>query len=193
MIDERTEQLINRRLDGELREGETLELDKALIRSPEARAMDEELQAIDVWAGQTLHTLLDEPRLSPEQLRSITTKPRRNWHRLAQYGLSAAAAVLFLIASAPLLPRAKLPSGTQSPVPGHDPYVASAVPTSPQILISNPNAEPSDLAGVVTGPREYQKQIDQDVIGVFDPDTQSVYLLELETAHNRVRSMRANY
>ena len=41
-MDERTEQLINRRLDGEITEEESLELDKRLIRSPEARAYLEE-------------------------------------------------------------------------------------------------------------------------------------------------------
>ena len=47
MIDERTELLINRRLDGELGEDEALELNKRLIRSPEARRLLEEYSRIE--------------------------------------------------------------------------------------------------------------------------------------------------
>jgi len=67
MLDERTERLINRRLDGEITEEESLELDKQLIRSPEARAYLEDLQRQDVLAGQALRATLapDEAQSSP--------------------------------------------------------------------------------------------------------------------------------
>ena len=54
MIDERLERLINRKLDGELSEAESLELDKLLIRSPEGRAMLEE-QGSNFSGGQRQH------------------------------------------------------------------------------------------------------------------------------------------
>ena len=54
MTDERTERLITRKLDGELTEAESLELDKALVRSPEARSLLEDYERTD--AGRYLKT-----------------------------------------------------------------------------------------------------------------------------------------
>lgn len=52
--DERIEHLINRKLDGELTEDERLELDRALIRSPEHRRMLEESESVDSLCAEVL-------------------------------------------------------------------------------------------------------------------------------------------
>ncbi|MCP4248009.1 MAG: hypothetical protein GY778_13255 [bacterium] len=53
-VNSRIEQLIVRRLDGELTDVERLELDRALIRDPNARRLLQESERIDVLAGASL-------------------------------------------------------------------------------------------------------------------------------------------
>src|SRR5689334_19423082 len=102
MIDERTEQLINRRLDGELLPGEQLELDKCLIRCPEARAMLEDYQCFDVLARESLHAVSSVSSAKESLAQSV-------WHqRLAGVARTAiaAAVVLVVFSSTWLVPRA---------------------------------------------------------------------------------------
>lgn len=53
-LDESIERLINRKLDGELTEEEGLELDRALIRSPEHRRMFEASETIDAVCAELI-------------------------------------------------------------------------------------------------------------------------------------------
>ncbi len=56
--DEYIERLINRKLDGELTADEQLELDRALIRSPEHRALLEQLHYLDAECGDVMRERL---------------------------------------------------------------------------------------------------------------------------------------
>jgi len=58
MIDERTEHLISRKLDGELSEDEALELNKLLIRDPEARGLMEDYARMDRQVGEAVRAVL---------------------------------------------------------------------------------------------------------------------------------------
>lgn len=53
-VNARIEQLIVRRLDGELTDDERLELDRALMRDPKARRLLQESERIDALAGAAL-------------------------------------------------------------------------------------------------------------------------------------------
>lgn len=57
-VDKNIERLIVRRLDGALTEDEALQLDRALIRNPEARAMLEDYQRVDTLASAALADVL---------------------------------------------------------------------------------------------------------------------------------------
>ena len=59
-IDERTERLINRKLDGEITPDEELELNKILIRSPATRALLERSAGYDGLARAALREELGE-------------------------------------------------------------------------------------------------------------------------------------
>ncbi len=78
---ERIERLINRKLDGELTEDEQLELDRALIRSPEDRGLLEELLHIDSLCGAAVRDGCcadgGDAGFSTEVPRIGTVRPRR--------------------------------------------------------------------------------------------------------------------
>ncbi len=76
-IDERIERLINRRLDGELTEEEQLELNRELIRNPQANRLLEEYQQIDDLACVAMMKALDREETVPvlsKQLRPATQR-----------------------------------------------------------------------------------------------------------------------
>lgn len=58
-MDKRLEQLINRKLDEQLDDAESLELDKLLIRDPQAREYLAEAQRIDRIAAECLQEICD--------------------------------------------------------------------------------------------------------------------------------------
>jgi hypothetical protein len=193
MVDERTEQLITRRLDGELADGESLELDKALIRAPEVREALEQSQRIDSLASETLMALLGGP--DPDALKSaarVQVKARGDWRRFVHYAVGAAAAVLLVMAGAPWLLVSRNAS-TPFVVPARPRETATVVSAPPAIFVSDENPQEAAIARLIPGARERRERINQDVIGVMDPETQSVYLLELQTARDTVRRVRAHY
>lgn len=199
MIDERTEHLITRRLDGELAEGESLELDKQLIRSTEAREAFEETQRIEALAAATLHTLLHDKAPSIKPADRLPARPGGvPWTRRLLDGLiGVAAAVLLILIGSSLLPGtapqdrpgAEQPRGLQLADQLPSPPGPGPAPQYREYRVADPPA----AADLIAGPRWQHERIDREVIGVVDPETQSVYLLELQTARNTVSSLRANY
>ncbi len=174
MIDERTEQLINRRLDHELSEEEALELNKRLIRSPEARALLEEYERTDGLARETLRTWSLQAGVSgAERAAAEISTPHSRLSRIG-VGVRAAAAALLLVtmAGAPSFWKAAPPQprGRQTDAVANLLLPAPAPPASP----------------VVEGPRHETHQLHRDVIGVWDEETQSIYLLEMDQLAERV-------
>lgn len=76
-IDERIERLINRRLDGELTEEEQLELNRELIRNPEANRLLEEYQQIDELACVAMMKALDREETVPVLNKQLRSAPQR--------------------------------------------------------------------------------------------------------------------
>jgi len=57
-----------------------------------------------------------------------------------------------------------------------------------------PTAHPgTDWLAAVEGPRRRTDSIDRDVIGVFDQQSGSLYLLEFDGTRSSVEPVRANY
>ncbi len=169
-MDERTENLITRRLDGEITEAESLELDKALIRSPEARAYLEEQARISRLASRALETAIvarDEevvPSVAPPAWPARDSR----WQRYLR-SVVAVAAVFVLAAVVATLPVGK--SRTASPGTfGVDRGTGTAGRAE----------QPVDTVPVSEGawpglPHAGRHQ----VIGVYDDETGSLYLLEM--------------
>lgn len=187
MIDERTEHLISRRLDGELTPEESLELDKLLIRSPEARRAMEEADEIDALTVGTLRTLISHHEQS--QWQPAASAARRRGPRLLQYGVGLAAAVLFMMVSTPLLTGGREAGlrGTE----GRNLDRAGMLPVSP--LMPAAFEQDPAVTRLLSGPRQHRERIDEAIIGILDPETQNVYLLEIETARDTISRMTANY
>lgn len=76
-IDERVERLINRRLDGALTEEEQLELNRELIRNPEANRLLEEYQQIDELACVAMMKALDREETVPVLNKQLRPVPQR--------------------------------------------------------------------------------------------------------------------
>jgi len=187
MIDERTEQLITRRLDGELADGESLELDRELIRSPEARRAFEDAQRIDALTDETLTALLDagDSRNFHPTDGMVSHAARRITRRRLDGAIGVAAAVLLVMASTSVLPQFGGNSGpSQANVGNATPFIQPAVNQVPieSLVIDN-----------TAGPRRQRQRIDQDVIAVVDPETQTVYLLEIQRTRSSTDRLRADY
>lgn len=195
MIDERIELLINRRLDGDLAEDESLELDRELIRSPEARRVLEESQRIDALTVDTLDRLLDADEAP--HLRAadgvVSAAARRATRRRLDGAIGVAAAVLLVMASTSLLPqngqRRGSSGGTTAQVADTTGFVGPA---------AEPDAGPAAMPYPVVidntaGPRRQHQRIDQNVIAVVDPETQTVYVLEIERARDSTSRLRVDY
>jgi hypothetical protein len=192
MIDERTEQLITRRLDGQLAEGESLELDRELIRSPESRRAFEESQRIDALTAETLDALLDAGDSNHLQAADGVVSPaaRRATRRRLDGAIGVAAAVLLVMASTSLLPQVngrRGPGANTNAANLNQPAFPSGLDAPDQtmqypVVIDN-----------TAGPRRQHQRIDQDVIAVVDPETQTIYLLEIERARNSTSRLRVDY
>jgi hypothetical protein len=106
-LEERIERLIVRKLDGMLTEDEELELDRILIRSPEARRVYEDYRRIDDLASQSLASLFPESGKAgiggmpgiPHSMKGPSGRARsyrRVWWALTGLAAACLAALLYL-------------------------------------------------------------------------------------------------
>lgn len=174
MLDERIELLITRRLDGRLTESEALELNKALIRSPEARRFLEDCQRIDEVARTALCTATEYRPVA-----SASGSSRSILRSLRWFG-SAVAAVLLITVLA------------RSPLPERQVPLAGEHNTITAITVSAPVAE-AGLTSLIDGPRRENERLLRDVIGVLDPRTSNVYLLEMDRQQTVVTADTMNF
>src|SRR5690606_25534756 len=131
---------------------------------------------------------------------------RARWilRRFLDGAIGVAAAVLLIMVGTSILPANRSGLSNTTGASGSDefstrsntatiPEIASAVQAgSSSSTLLNQQTEPS-FATVIAGPRRLQERIDQEVIGIVDPETQSILLLEMRTARNTISRMRANY
>jgi anti-sigma factor RsiW len=168
-MDERTEQLISRRLDGEITEEESLELDKRLIRSPEARTYLEDQERINALAAESLRAALapgDTPL--PRKLESADWPARVGLWRRYLRPATAVAAVIVVAALVASLPFGRSQPSAVMPLTANNDPGASRQTAPPGITIP----VDSNWSGLPGAGRH-------EVIGVYDDDTQSLYLLEM--------------
>jgi len=190
MLDERTERLINRKLDGELAEGESLELDKRLIRSPEARALLEEQRRIDALAADSLQAVLSEPETATAWPGDPAARAhRRQTPRLYLQRGIAVAAVIVLAVLAATIPAGWLPN--ESPPPA----VVTAQRDSGALQQADLPAPSQGLAVSMAGhdSRHPSQRRRANLLGVFDEETQSLYLLEMNPRPGPDPLVRVNY
>lgn len=185
MIDERTEHLITRKLDGELADAESLELNKLLIRDPQARALLEEHARQEQRAGEAIRALVSvwaRGSMAAEVAAWVPSR-RRWWYSLAAISAVAAAFTLAVL----LWQRpAAAPDGEAMPT---DSLVSSGPPDAVEPL--HP-ADPGYMP-VVEHPRRETDNLEREVIGVWDRQSRSLYLLEADRTDLLVEPVRFNY
>ncbi len=171
--DDRLERLITRRLDGEMTEAESYELDKLVIRSREARQQLEAAQRQDDLVRSVLQELVsDAPAVVPsvERPRAPVYRIRvRRW----PLPLAVAAAVVFLIGGPAYLGQvaSKRPSLPAGGAASPEPVTVAGLPS-----VAAPVAGEIDPPEV---PHYRRRALDRDVFGVVGEDGKTVYLLEL--------------
>ena len=182
MLDECTEILINRRLDGELSPAESLELDKLLIRNPQARTLLDEYTRMDDVAGEVIRNTVAEParNIEPAECSSWTHSPLRWWR---SFGLISAVAACITLAFL-FSQRAMVNSA-----PSAGSFASADRSTSPDAVASGN----TDYVASLQGRRRETESVQRDVIGVWDQQSNSLYLLELNSARSLVEPVRANY
>jgi len=189
-MDERTEQLISRKIDGELTEPESLELDKILIRSPQARAMLEQQERIDALAGETLQAFLDTPTEADATF--VPCNPVAFGKRGLRYYLARSAAVAALVGLGVLT--ATFPTDWSA-----DPSEQNDAPVpnvQEQIAVRSDAAVPDDewTVPVNAGVMEYRPANQQrEILGVYDNEVQRFYLLEINRWPRSEPPVRMNF
>lgn len=179
------ERLISRRLDGELTEDEDLELDRELLRNPQAHRLMEEVRQMNELAGAALSqvigdrvTALDTPS-SPGRHETRRPLRHRPWRWLIPGAIAAALAALVI--PRPELGRVEPPVATTSePLMSHQPLAAQ-----PHPLMAQPQpGQRSDLFRNVHLPTT-RRDAGRDIFGVIGDDG-NIYWIEVD----RIRTIR---
>ncbi len=191
--DDHLERLINRKLDGELTEDDSLELDKCLIRDPAARQSLEESERID----RLSEALLDEICAVRDEVLLPATSRTVARRRMRWFGAipAAAAACVALFFMWPMF--SSSPQSSDRIVDGeHGELVL--LENDPQTALPDPAPRESEarLASYPDRPaklrplREHGTRL--DYYGVLDPETQKLYLLEVkhQTSTRRPNELR---
>ena len=179
------ERLISRRLDGELTEDENLELDRELLRNPQAHRLMEEVRQMNERAGAALSQVIGnrETALDPSSIpdRDETTRRLRHhpWRWLIPGAIAAALAALVI--PRPELGRVDPPVATTSaPSMSHQPLAAQ-----PHPLMAQPQpGQRGDLFRNVHLPTT-RRDAGRDIFGVVGDDG-NIYWIEVD----RVRTIR---
>lgn len=171
-VDERIERLIVRRLDGELTEEEALELDRELLRCPEARELFDEYQRIDRVAAEALGAAIENDAGKAAPL-AVVTAPRRKGYSKLWWGLPAAvAATLALIVT--LTPR---PSADwQMAETPRQPLVTQSLDTeSARVQPRLPGRSGVQQAGY--DPGSLDRAVNQDLLYIIGDDG-NIYVID---------------
>jgi anti-sigma factor RsiW len=188
-LEERIERLIVRKIDGMLTQDEELELDRILIRSPEARQVYEEYRRIDDLAAQSLASLFPEsgkagiggvpPIPRPVEASShLARRYHRAWWALTGLAAACLAALLYLNPShqGPARPIA----GTGLGSAGADSRGGNVGGSTSGFKKSSP-VVPVGFPGGVT-----DRHVDHEWIGVRDNDG-NIYWLEVTRTRTSTR------
>ena len=188
-IDERTERLINRKLDGEITPDEELELNKILIRSPATRALLERSAGYDGLARAALREELGEyvpPRLevvAAGALPAPRVGRRRSWWSGAGGGVLAASLVLIASVWQPAL-------GPTSSRDGSAPHLAGNVALAEPPHVGGD--EMRTLPAHLEMPRRQRRAVDRSFIGVYDERTDRYFVLEVRHVRTQTIVVRGD-
>ncbi|MCO6438335.1 MAG: hypothetical protein J5J06_14665 [Phycisphaerae bacterium] len=189
-IPEHIERLISRRLDGELSEAELLELDRELIRNPQARVYFESLRELEEDCAAALHERFDSMpapgRLHLEPAAASGPPRRTGWLRHRGWLLipgSIAAAFLAMVIPYPK-PAVDAPNSTPhvAELPG-----ATGLPSNGAFPVRGTAPDNGNVMRLADWSRpQIRRNTDRGVIGIRGRDG-SLFIIEVDY----VRSVKA--
>ena len=177
-VDKDLERLIVRQLDGELNEDEQLELNRELIRDPEAQQLMDDYRCIDGLATRAIGRALGEgqPAFDPDALTQASRLPQpRRIHRGWWLVPGAIAAALLAL----VIPR---PTFTTTEAPR--PTVVDREPAA-RLPILAPQADDRENLMRTIGMPRIQRDTGREVFGVVGDDG-NLYWIEVD----RTRTVR---
>ncbi len=176
-VDERTERLIMRRLDGELTPDQERELNQVLLTSADARRLMIEYQQDDDLAQNVVADGIDGGWPADESAPSVPSWRTPSFWLPVTGGL-AAAAVIVLVLLGP--DRWNQDLSPQPSVPPAGQAASSDTPASPIRPTPQPTPAIHDL------PHLGERHLDREVFGVMNEAGDSILLFEV----NRMRTLR---
>lgn len=185
-VDERTELLINRYLDGALSDADQAELHAILGRDAAARAMLEQYDRNDALVAQALRRGVESTMTAAAPIRR-----RGLWLATVASGLAAAAVFVFSISQRmqylPTTPDQVVRNGT--PIKFVDPqnYPTFEAPKIDEVPARLVDYRDDDLT-----PKRRQQKTDRELIGVRGDDGR-LYIIERNIKSTRVAPMAGEY
>ncbi|MCK6485874.1 MAG: hypothetical protein HUU22_16900 [Phycisphaerae bacterium] len=175
---ERIERLIVRYLDGASTPDEADEVRALLLKSVAARAMLHSYQSIDDCARVALNSVLSKPMAA-----AVAVRTRRGSWLAAAAGVMAAAAAIGLF----VFPYDAGRDAARSPSPVRPMLAADtgnrSKPIVPQWVVDEGLSSPQ--AWQQLAPHRDVWNVCRDCVSVFDPQTQRVYILDINRAEVR--------
>ena len=181
------EKLIVRQLDSELSEDEQLELNRELIRDPEAQQLRRDYQRIDSLAADALGQALGKGDVGFDPAALVTNRGARRTfpiHRGWWLVSGAVAAALLALV---------IPQSTIDPMDGTAPPIVQSRPSTAQPII-----EPDPLSGGryapmrtvgSSFPTRIRRDTEREVMGVVDDDG-NIYWIEIDRTRTFKRPIR---
>lgn len=163
-VNDRIERLINRRLDGELTEDESLELDRELIRNPQARMLLEQLSRLDKLAGAAIADACSAETIVPAVRACQVRRPAsamQSWWLVP--GSLAAGVLLYFGLSL-------LPVGAPDRAP-----MSEAVSTGRPSVVVPPSSQTVGYQPVI----QSRRFLDREYLGVANEAGDTIYLIEM--------------
>lgn len=179
-VDDRTERLISRALDGELRDDERRELDAILKRDAAARALYHDYRSNDEAAAAALR--LDFERSTAA---ANTSRPRGLWLATAGSVLAAAAVLALFIDLGSQGGGGSAGAGRGTPAVRTD----ASRPLGPRA----PMLDVADFRPIDYTPRERHQRLYRDVIGVQADDPDVIYIFERNTRSTESVPVRGDF
>lgn len=189
-MDDRLEHLISRRLDGELTEAQEHELNKWLVRDPEARCLLDLYEQQDAAVGAALEAALGRAphSVSADGLNVAGFAPPRRFRQWLWPTAAAAAVLLVFSVSLRLLPWSADRPGTSQP---------GLTPSGPVVVSPSSDGDPAEPTLVewtdVDALREHRRDRSRDVFGVLGPDGRTLYLLEMNRTQTTVLPVSGSF
>ena len=180
-VDHDLETLIVRHLDSELSEEEELELNRELIRNPDARQLLDDYKRADELAVAALNRAIpDEGTLKPTALTTAPIRPRRAGYYRAWWVIpgAIAAAILALV-----IPHPSVDPDSKGPI-----TITERLQSPPEeITGSRPNSAQEIMRDVSTSPfgQRIKRDTGREVFGVVGDDG-NVYWIQVD----RIRTMK---